>query len=227
MKVLSAPKYASPPRISEACAKEDAQAHPVDCYTPSKSESWAPLLMATLTGASALLSGGQAHAAEACFTTDMAIVENVELTAKLDRAVSRVDPIKEQGHQISTAILNNSKPNAVACPGHNLFFTSGMVENLSDDELLFVVGHEYAHTREDHLSEMMEESKHATPQQMKEFMHSKEEEADCVGVEALEAQGLDRTVAKSALKKMGPGQRANRTHPSVRSRLENLKSCGS
>ena len=227
MKVLSTPKYASPPRVTEIRPKEESQADTVDSYTPSKSESWAPLLLATLTGASALLSGGQAHAAEACFTTDMAIVENVELTAKLDKAVSRVDPIREKDHQISTAILDNSKPNAVACPEHNLFFTSGMVEQLSDDEMVFAVGHEYAHTRDGHLSQMMKEAEHASPQQMREFMHRKEEEADCVGVEGLEAQGLDRTVAENALRKIGLGQRASATHPSVPSRIENLKSCSS
>lgn len=157
----------------------------------------------------------------------MEILEDTELTAKLEKAVDRLEPIKKDGDQISVAILDHGQVNAVACPGHNLFFTRGLVESLSDDELLFVTGHEYGHTRDDHFADMMKAAEYANPRQMQEFQHRQEERGDCVGVEALEANGLERTVGKDALRKLGGRRTVSATHPSVAARIAQLDSCPS
>lgn len=219
-------RFSSPPSRRRGKLPVQSQ-EPVDCYVPSSSSSsCAALGLAVLVGLGSLLGGQNAQAAEACFTTDMPILEDTELTNKLDEAVAKLEPIKGEGDEISTAILDHHKVNAVACPGHNLFFTRGLVESLDSEELIFATGHEYAHTRDNHLADMMKAAEYASPREMQEFMHDLEEKADCVGVEALEANGLDRSVAIRALKKVGGQQTSSHTHPSVKGRIAHLRSCG-
>ncbi len=218
-------KYAAPPRKRSGKLQAPTTLGPVDTFTPSE-KSWAPLALAAIAGLGALTPAPQAQAAEACFTTDMAMVEDAELMAKLEKAVSRLEPIKKEGDEISVGILDSFRPNAVPCPDHNLFFTRGLVERFDADELLFAAGHEYGHTRDDHFERVPPKSgEEASPAELQEFRHGLEREGDCVGLEALQANGVDQAVARRALLKLGGGGRGSSTHPSLSSRLEALAQC--
>lgn len=156
--------------------------------------------------------------------------DDKELHARLDNAVQRArSALPEAGFSGKTTILDTDEQRGQANADGSLIFSRGLIDRISDEELLFVVGHEMGHLDAKHdLQRMAYEQRLATAkssgqhayfaQRMMEFYHDAERQADDYGVRVLEHNGLGKEHAVSYfIRKMTGfegGDAVSDTHPS-------------
>lgn len=76
---------------------------------------------------------------------------------KLNRMGKAIAAVSERPNLPYTfKILNTDALNALACPGGFVYVTKGTMNNATDDELAFVLGHEIAHVAKRHSIKQME-----------------------------------------------------------------------
>jgi Zn-dependent protease with chaperone function len=142
------------------------------------------------------------------------VVEDAGLQKKADWAVDQVAG-SFADLQLDAKVLGSPDSNATVCSNGEskgtLYFTRGTLENLNDDELTFIAGHEAGHLKlHNHDSER--------------DLHQSEMEADIEGLRVLKKKGLPTSVAVDALtKSIGSEVGESSTHPTLSVRLEALR----
>ena len=139
------------------------------------------------------------------------------LQERTEDAVDAVRPHFSEQLNLRHKVLDTPIANAAACPNGKLYFTRGLLEQLNDNELIFVAGHEVGHVYHQHAFQEPEAN-----QTERQQNHAQEREADIEGVRVLEELGLSTDIAKDTLTKIAFGSQGSHTHPSLRNRLENI-----
>jgi len=153
-----------------------------------------------------------------------------KLHARLDKAVGMAhDALPNANFSGKTWILDTDEQRGQANADGSIILSRGLMNRISDEELLFVVGHEMGHLDAKHDPQRMAyEQRLATAksagkqayfaQRMMEFYHDAERQADDYGVKVLEYHGLGKEHAVGYfIRKMTGfegGDTASETHPS-------------
>jgi len=152
------------------------------------------------------------------------------LQERLEKAIEMArEALPNAGYSGQMAVLDTDEERGQANADGSIIVSRGLMERLSDEELLFVVGHEMGHLEVEHDARRLAyEQRLATAksagaqayfaQRMMEFYHDAEREADDFGVRVLEHHGLGKEHAVSfMIRKMtglSGGDTASQTHPS-------------
>ncbi|MEF8942770.1 MAG: M48 family metallopeptidase [Desulfohalobiaceae bacterium] len=159
---------------------------------------------------------------------------------------------EEEGHSYEYRVYLSSKVNAFAMADGSIRIYSGLMDKMSDQELLFVLGHEMGHVVENHIMKKMRVAlagsalrKGIASQEnvigelaesqlgglvnkliQARFSREEEEEADRYAVRFMQQEGYNPHKSVSALKKLGAmsaGSSLLSSHPAPKARAEKVK----
>jgi peptidase M48-like protein len=156
--------------------------------------------------------------------------DDKELKTRLKKAILMAKKaLPDAAYSGRMAVLDTDEPRGSALPDGSILVSRGLMAELSDEELLFVVGHEMGHLDQKHdarrlayeqrLATAKTAGKHAYfAQRMMEFYHDAEHQADDFGIQVLKHHGLGKEHAVSFhIRKMQGfqgGDPSSETHPS-------------
>lgn len=159
---------------------------------------------------------------------------------------------KEQGHSFNYKVYLSPKVNAFAMADGSIRLYSGLMDKMTDQELLFVLGHEMGHVVQDHVQEKLRlalagsamrkaiASQESMIGELAEsqlgglvqkliharFSRAEEEETDRYAVRFMQRHGYDPTKSITALKKLASlskGHSILSTHPAPAARAKDIK----
>jgi hypothetical protein len=153
-----------------------------------------------------------------------------KLQARLGKAVEMAkEALPDAPYSGKMAVLDTEFERGTASPDGSIMVSRGLMEKLSDEELLYVVGHEMGHLEKKHDAQRLAfEQRLATAksagqhayfaQRMMEFYHDAEDEADDLGLRVLQHHGIEKKHAVSfhirRMEGLQGGDPASETHPS-------------
>ena len=169
---------------------------------------------------------------------------------RLERLVR--EHAEEEGHSFDYRVYLSSKVNAFAMADGSIRIFSGLMDRMSDQELLFVLGHEMGHVVQNHIMKKMRVAlagsalrKGIASQEnvigelaesqlgglvnkliQARFSREEEEEADRYAVRFMQQEGYNPQKSISALKKLGAmsaGSSLLSSHPAPKARAEKVK----
>lgn len=141
---------------------------------------------------------------------------------------------KRYNSQLNIYVLNERELNAFSVPGGNIYMFSKMVDEFSDDELAYVIGHEIGHLENLHLLENVQKVKLLGEYSKwydligNPLTQKDEKEADYAGVYLAHKAGYDPRAALTALKKIDNATRTFKipkilcSHPPAKERIRCL-----
>ena len=159
---------------------------------------------------------------------------------------------EEEGHPYEYKVYLSSKVNAFAMADGSIRLYSGLMDKMSDQELLFVLGHEMGHVVENHIMKKMRVAlagsalrKGIASQEnvigelaesqlgglvnkliQARFSREEEEEADRYAVRFMQREGYNPQKSVSALKKLGDmsaGGSILSSHPAPKARAQKVR----
>jgi putative metalloprotease len=77
---------------------------------------------------------------------------------RVNRIVDRVMPPYINRSDVSLYVVENKEWNAMAMANHSIYVFTGIIDDLDDDELALVIGHEFAHATNEHSRRQMSKS---------------------------------------------------------------------
>ena len=155
--------------------------------------------------------------------------DDERLQMRLGKAVKMARAALPEAPFSKLIVLDTEQPRGSAQADGSILVSRGLMNELSDEEPLFVVGHEMGHLNEKHdaqrlaYEQRLATAKAAGPQayfsqRMMEFYHDAEHQADDYGIKVLQHHGLGKEHAVSFhIRKMQGfqgGDPASITHPS-------------
>ncbi|NLJ51256.1 MAG: M48 family metallopeptidase [Alcaligenaceae bacterium] len=157
-----------------------------------------------------------------------------------------------EGHQLNYQVYLTNEVNAFALPNGGIRVYSGLMDRMTDDELLYVVGHEIGHVVKGHSKQQARTSmlSSAALQAVSssgspvaalsssvigqlghqlvnaQYSQAHEYEADAYGLKVLQQQGKSKDAAVSALRKLaqlgGDNSSMFSSHPNPSARAERI-----
>jgi len=78
------------------------------------------------------------------------LIEDGPQVARVRRIMTRVIPPYVDPDRVRVYVVDNDEWNAMAAPNYSVWVFSGLLEDLDDDEVALVLGHELAHATHEH-----------------------------------------------------------------------------